>query len=283
MANTVKTHNFMYMHRMAPLSSPTTSPKPSSVPSTPKQTIVIPPAQTIIIPPVVKLSENPIKIGLLLIATNKYINFISALIRSTDEFFCLNFDVTYFLFTNHESVNVDTKRKLHIIPTEHKPWPWMTLGRYHLFSNQKDILSKMDYLYYCDADMLFVDVVGEEILEKRVVTIHPQNPLNSFETNVNSTAYVNKNSVQHYFAGGFNGGHSSEFLIMSDVISKNIDIDLSNNIIARCHDESHLNKYTSIRPPTKILSPSYCHSENWSFMFQKKILALDKNHHEYRS
>ena len=62
---------------------------------------------------------------------------------------------------------------LFIIDKKHEPWPNPTLKRFETFLNSKDILSEMDYLYYCDADMRFANKVGFEILGNRVATIHP--------------------------------------------------------------------------------------------------------------
>jgi histo-blood group ABO system transferase len=86
-----------------------------------------------------------------------------------------------------------------------------------------------------------------------------------------------------YFAGGFNGGTSLEYLKMAKKISENIIDDFNRGFIAIWHDESHLNRYFIDNPPTKILNPSYCYPENWNIPFERKLLALDKNHSEIRS
>jgi histo-blood group ABO system transferase len=166
----------------------------------------------------------------------------------------------------------------------------MTLGRYKIFTNNSDTLSEMDYLFYCDADMKFVGNVGDEILGERVGTIHPgffHNPNSSnvaLEKRPQSLAYLPINTIKNYYAGGFNGGTSEEFLKMSKIISNNIDIDLEkHNIIAEWHDESHMNKYFYENNPSIELSPSYCYPESLSLPFEKKLLALNKNHNEIRN
>lgn len=111
------------------------------------------------------------KIGLLIIATNKYTQFLQPLIESADNFFLKDFEVTYFVFTNKE-INISSSRNIVKIDVEHKEWPWMTLGRYKIFSDSYEELSKMDYLFYSDVDMRFVNHVGQEILGDRVATIH---------------------------------------------------------------------------------------------------------------
>lgn len=223
-------------------------------------------------------------IGLLIIATNKYTTFIEPLIKSADENFLINQEVTYFIFTN-KNLDLKSKRNIVYINVEHRDWPWMTLGRYEIFKNNEHILSKMNYLYYCDADMRFVGEVGDEILGDLVATQHPGYYGNrgTPETNPKSLACVYSHEDMQYFAGGFNGGSSYEYLKMAKKISNNIDIDYSNNIIAIWHDESHMNRYFIDNKPTKILNPSYCYGESMNIPFERKLIALDKNHSEIRS
>lgn len=224
------------------------------------------------------------KIGLLIIATNKYINFLESLISSADKFFLKDQEVTYFIFTNKD-IEIKSNRNVVKIKTEHKEWPWMTLGRYKIFSENSSELSNMDYLYYCDADMRFVSDVGDEVISERVATQHPgyYGTRGTPETNSLSLACVFLHEQMQYFAGGFNGGTSEEYLKMANHISNNIDIDYLKNLIAVWHDESHMNRYFIDNPPTKILDPSYCYGESMNIPFKQRLLALDKNHKEIRN
>ena len=221
------------------------------------------------------------RIGLLIIATNKYKIFIDDLINSADEYFLKGHDVTYYIFTDDDDYigSSNSGRKIIFKEVEHRDWPWMTLGRYKIFSSHKDLFDDIDYLYYCDVDMKFVGPFGDEILSDLVATQHPgyYGDRGTPETNPLSLAYVSPYEKMEYFAGGFNGGSKMEFLKMSDYIYKNIDRDYDNNIIAIWHDESHLNKYMADNKPTKILDPSYCYGETMVLPFDRKLLALDKN------
>lgn len=226
------------------------------------------------------------KIGLLVIATNKYIQFLQPLITGADKFFLKNHEVTYFVFTNQD-INIESDRSVVKIETEHKNWPWMTLGRYKIFSENRKTLEQMDYLYYIDADMLIVDEVGDEILGDLVVTQHPGYYKGGDwrEIRPECLAYIPIFKNIQYFAGGFNGGTSQEYLRMADVLSRNIDLDYSRGIIAIWHDESHLNKYVSdsgLQLDLKILTPSYCYGEHMDLPFSKKIIALTKKHEDLR-
>jgi histo-blood group ABO system transferase len=224
------------------------------------------------------------KIGLLIIATNKYVRFLDSLIESADKWFLPNQDVTYFIFTNQD-IKINSNRKYVISNVQHKEWPWMTLGRYDIFKSNNTLFNDMDYLFYSDVDMKFVGVVGDEILSDRVATQHPYyyNRRGTPETNPISTACVHPHEQMQYFAGGFNGGTKENYLNMCETISNNINKDLEKNFIAVWHDESHMNRYMIDNPPTKILNPSYCYPESINMPFEKKLLALDKNHNEMRS
>lgn len=225
-------------------------------------------------------------VGLLIIATNKYAHkFLSNLIESADRWFNPTHNVEYFVFTDQLDIKINSYRNVNIIPTEHKEWPWMTLGRYNIFNKNKNTLKNVNYLFYCDADMLFCNNVGHEILAERVATIHPgfNGSRGTPETNPKSLAFVHPNEKMQYFAGGFNGGSSDEYLKMCEVLDNNIQEDFKSDIIAIWHDESHMNRYFIDNQPTKILDSSYCYPESYPLAKSKKLLALDKNHKEIRS
>jgi histo-blood group ABO system transferase len=212
-------------------------------------------------------------IGLIVIATNKYIEFVPQLVASVEKNFLKNHNVEIFLFTNQQF-----KGNVTVIPTEHRPWPWMTLGRYHLIQTLKKY-PKKDYYYYIDADMLVIDSVGDEILGKRVAAIHgkfKKKPGN-FDRNPLSLAYVPEEITNPYFCGGFQGG--SNFLKDAKELSKRIDIDFRNEIIALWHDESHWNRYCLDNSPDVILSHHYCSQKEKD----AKILIVKKDAAEVRS
>jgi histo-blood group ABO system transferase len=226
-------------------------------------------------------------VGLLVVATNKYISFVDQLVASADKWFLPECNVTYCIFTNNPT-KINTSRCVNILNIEHEPWPAPTLKRYDYFNTYTDYLKTFDYLYYCDADMKFVDIVGIEILHELVATNHPgffnkNNIEFSYERRQNSKAYIPFGKGNNYYAGGFNGGCAPKFLQMAKTIVDWRKQDDIFNIIPVWHDESYMNKYMYLNEPTKILDPSYCYPESWNLPFQKRLLALDKNHSEMRS
>lgn len=228
------------------------------------------------------------KICILSIATNKYIRFVQELYNSIEKNFLVGHDINCLLFTDHEVESSDNV-KVHYI--EHEPWPMPTLKRYNYFVKEKDFILDHDYCFYFDADMRVDNIVGDEVLGNLVATEHPYQSFYSinemsYDRNPKSLAYVPIGEGKKYYAGGFNGGSTKDFLNMSEVISKNVNEDLKNNVIALWHDESHLNRYLIDNPPTISLSPSYCFAEEFygtDYPYEPKIIALRRDKNELRS
>jgi histo-blood group ABO system transferase len=240
------------------------------------------------------------KICILNIATNKYINFVEQLLDSVEENFLNGHEISALVFTNHEIEEVSENVK--ITQIEHEPWPIPTLKRYHYFLKEKEYISQFDYCFYMDVDMRIVDKVGDEILGDLVATQHPGMYFKSpdectYERREKSTAYVSYGEGKMYYAGGFNGGKPEFFLKMSESIVTNVEKDFENDLIAVWHDESHMNRYLIDNPPTLELTPSYCYPEGatkdgspskyyplgWKVPFDPKIMALQKSHSEIRN
>ena len=236
------------------------------------------------------------KICILTIATNKYIQFVERLLDNIEENFLNGHEIQCILFTDHE---VETSDNVKVCQIDHESWPIPTLKRYNYFMKESDFISQFDYCYYFDADMAIIDKVGDEILGDLVATKHPGQSFHNindmtYDRNQNSLAYVPYGEGKTYYAGGFNGGKTKNFLKMSKVISERVNDDLERGVIALWHDESHMNRYMIDNPPTLSLSPSYCYPEaalknpqGWVLSsnfpeIKPKILALDKNYTELR-
>lgn len=233
------------------------------------------------------------KICILNIATNKYIQFVEPLLNSIEDNFLNGHDISALVFTNHDIEESSDNVKISTI--EHENWPIPTLKRYHYFLKEREYISQFDYCFYMDVDMRIENKVGDEILGDLVATQHPgfwfksSNEF-SYERRTQSTAFVPFGEGKMYYAGGFNGGKPEHFLKMSETIVNNVDKDLKNDLIAVWHDESHMNRYLIDHPPTVELNPSYCYPEAvrynpiaWNVPFEPKIVALEKNHSEMRS
>ena len=230
------------------------------------------------------------KICILTIATNKYIQFVERLYNNLEENFLNGHELECLLFTEHD---VETSDNVKVSKIDHEPWPMPTLKRYNYFVKEKEYISKFDYCYYFDVDMGIVEKVGDEVLGDLVATMHPYQSLypkesRSYDRNPNSLAFVPLGEEgENYYAGGFNGGKTECFLKMAEVIADRVNQDLEKDVIALWHDESQMNRYLIDNPPTLSLTPTYCFAEeqigNKDYPYQPKIIALKKNHSELRS
>ena len=230
------------------------------------------------------------KICILTIATNKYIQFVERLLDNIEENFLNGHEIQCLLFTDHE---VETSDNVRVCQIDHEPWPMPTLKRYNYFVKEKEFISQFDYCFYFDVDMGIVDNVGDEVLSDLVATMHPYQSFypkeeRSYDRNEKSLAYVPVGEEgELYYAGGFNGGSTKRFLEMAEVLADRVTKDLDNGVIALWHDESQMNRYLIDNPPTLSLTPSYCFAEehmgNSNYPYEPKIIALKKNHNELRS
>jgi histo-blood group ABO system transferase len=227
------------------------------------------------------------KICILTIATNKYIQFVERLLDNIEENFLNGHEIQCLLFTDHE---VETSENVRVCQIDHEPWPMPTLKRYNYFVKEKEFISQFDYCFYFDVDMGLVDKVGDEVLSDLVATMHPYQSFypkeqRSYDRNAASLAYVPVGEEgENYYAGG---GSTKRFLEMAEVLADRVTRDLENGVVALWHDESQMNRYLIDNPPTLSLTPSYCFAEeqmsNPDYPYKPKIIALKKNHNELRS
>lgn len=227
-------------------------------------------------------------VGLIVIATGKYKQFINQLLISARKYFMQDHNVHFFLFTDADYYDEDVTG----IIIEHEQWPGPTLHRYKHIIQSKQLFEKMDYLFYSDVDMRFVDTVGDEIFSDRLIAVcHPGFFMfrsGSWCKDINSTAYTH-GTPMFYFAGGFQGGKTGLYLNACDHMAFNIKQDEELGVMAQFHDESHWNCLLH-KTQYFALEPSYCMVEQpelrkmWKIDHLKpKILALSKNHNEVRS
>ena len=222
------------------------------------------------------------KICILTIATSKYIQFVERLLDNIEENFLNGHEIKCLLFTDHE---VETSDNVKVSQIGHKPWPEPALKKYNYINSESEYLKDFDYLYLFDADVGIVDTVGEEVLQDLVGVLHPykffeDKKVYPYEKRKQSTAYVADENHNKYYAAAFVGGKSENFLQMAKIISERVEEDERNSIIAKWHDESHLNKYFNENPPTD-LSPSYMFPGDLrdpsEYPFKPKIVALAKD------
>jgi hypothetical protein len=225
------------------------------------------------------------KIGILYICTGKYDVFWQGFYESAEKYLLSKSEKHYFVFTDSEQIQ--STGNIHKIYQQQLGWPKDTLMRFHLFLNIEQDLQQMDYLFFFNANYTFIKPISEsELLPTQTdhfltgqihpVAYHKKRKDFDYESNPKSTAFINENTGTYYFAGGLVGGQSTAFLKMCHQLKNNIDKDFEIDIVAKWHDESHINKYFAEIEPKK-LHPGYCYPQDWYLPFEKKTWLLNKS------
>ena len=231
-------------------------------------------------------------VGVLYIATGQYLSYFDEFYSSSEKYFFINKKKHYFVFTDKTDYLGLIKPNVTVFYQKQMPWPYITLLRFKMFTERKGDLKKCDYLFFCNANSLFLDYVGEEILpgsDNSEMVGATSNPFVfsrnkrewAYDRNPRSSAFVHFEEGRFYFRGGFNGGTSQAYLKMSEVLDNRIQRDLKENVIALWHDESHLNRYfIDLQPPPRVLDPGYAYGEQWpgrQKLIEPLILMRDKS------
>lgn len=198
--------------------------------------------------------------------------------------------------------DINSLENLTVFPIEGVEWPYPTLMRFHVMSAEEEKLSEYDYIFYCDVDMLYVNVVGDEILGDGLTAAqHPMYALRKeywppYEPSKDSSAYIkrpgkviNDNGKPRfmplYYAGGFQGGTAKEWIKAMKAMKEILNADLDRNYIPIWNDESVWNKYLADNEPEVVLTPSYIYPDSlieeyyvhlWGVRYLPKLITLTK-------
>jgi hypothetical protein len=229
------------------------------------------------------------KIAILYICTGKYNIFWKDFYTSCEKNFIPNSEKHYFVFTDSENIDFEKeKNNISKIYQKNLGWPDNTLKRYEMFLKIKGDLSKFQYTFFFNANILFIEEISDKDFlpidnKKLVGCIHPgfyqtKKEKWPFEKNNNSLAFLEEREKRYYYQGAINGGETEYFLNTIEVLKKNIDSDLNNNIIAIWHDESHWNSFLNKNLDiVKTIPQEYLYPEGKSLSVSPKILMLGKN------
>ena len=102
------------------------------------------------------------KVGMLYICTGKYTVFWPEFYRTFNEKFLPNCEKEYFVFTDAPAIEYEDAPSAHRIYQEPYPWPYSTLKRFSIFLTQETVLSKMDYLFFFNANLTCTQTITEE-------------------------------------------------------------------------------------------------------------------------
>ena len=224
-------------------------------------------------------------VAMLYICTGKYDVFWKDFYLSSEKYFLPDCEKFYYVFTDSEHIFQEDSEHIEKIFQADLGWPDNTLMRFHFFESQSESLKKYDYLFFMNANCLFInEITSSEFLptDKDFLFVnHPifynkSNLEYTYDRNPNSKAYIPFGEGRDYVSGGVNGGKTKAFLELIVELKKSVDIDREAGVIALWHDESHLNRYAYENGNYMLLSPAYFYPEGWNGPFSPLILVREK-------
>ncbi len=233
------------------------------------------------------------KIGIIYIATGRYICFWKEFYETAKKFLFPNYQKEFFVITDNETFDYKENSDVKSYYYEKLPWPMAGLMKFDATLKAKEDILKCDYCYYFNANMKFIDYVGDEIIPKEendhlAICIWPSffNNTNNLEFPYDRTqgcwANVPMGEGEYYFMAGLHGGKCDKYIEMCEELNERTKEDVAKDLIASHHDESYLNRYFLYRKPLAI-NPRYAMPEKWKIKGCEghKALILKKHHYKY--
>jgi len=238
--------------------------------------------------------EEEKTIGIYSIFIGEYSYFYENFIKNCEIFFLPQYKKNYYIITDKDlKPPCDTKENTYFIKVDQIGWPYETLYRYKYFSLfDKEVLTKSDIFYFINGNGQFINTINASIFPEDygyIFTIHnafhnKKYKSLTFDKNPKSSAFIPeiKGNKYVYYAGGFFGATRNNFILLCDILDKNIQNDEEKYYISIWHDESHLNYYVNVilNHKCKVLSPDYHIPEEilskMNSKYNCKLIYLDK-------
>jgi len=237
-------------------------------------------------------------VAVLFIGTSRYIDFLPRYHETVRTRFLPRTPKQFFVFTDRTEHPAIAAPDISVFPTEHQKWPLVTLLRFKTIMKAATELARFSHVVFIDGDM-YVDQGVEEaeffahdkplfgvqhpgfvVRNLRTwVWRHVLRRTGTFERDAHSLACVApKDDLSTYWQGCFWGGTTGPVLEMVAELERRIDDDLGRGVIARWHDESHLNRYfIQHRSEVHTFDPGYAYPERWTFPFARRIVHIAKD------
>ena len=242
-------------------------------------------------------------ISIFVIATKSYLDYALTLIDSARKWHVGESRVQFILLTdrNTDLLRVATTSSFFTFDSFQIPsygWPEATLLRFHLMWEHWSHVAG-SIVVYLDADTKIVAPLNFQDLSQFcnhplsngiTPVLHPgyykrspalnlifRTRFGPWETNRKSTAYISNNHREHYVCGGVFWGLRDAFHQLCVEIKSQIDKDSGNNVIAKWHDESHLNKWLTTHP-TMLATPEWAYAPGYRNLrkLQPRIAVVHK-------
>ncbi|KPP71111.1 hypothetical protein Z043_110002 [Scleropages formosus] len=229
--------------------------------------------------------ERGTSVALTVFAVGRYLDaYLWEFLTSAELHFMVGLPVTYYVFTDAPervpTIMLKPGRTLKVIKVErHARWQDISMMRMRTIADtiESHIRHENQYVFCFDVDQVFVGRFGSEALGDLVVLLHAfyyHRPkiMYTYDRNPRSAAYMTEGDF-YYHAAVF-GGSWQSVRNMTEACYHSIMKDKMNQVEARWHDESHLNKYLWIHKPSKVLSPEYCWASFIGFRSDIHVVRL---------
>jgi len=228
-------------------------------------------------------------VAILYLCTGAYRVFWEDFYTNFETHFLPECEKTYFVFTDAPAIAHQNQPNVRRIEQEAYPWPYSTLRRFSVFLTRQEELSAFSYIVFANANLRCQQTIhAAEFLptgNKTLVAVchlpyYGKNPIfHPYDRNPRSWACIPYTCGKYYVAGGLNGGTAAGFLAMCRELERRTENDLARGVIARCHDESQLNRLLAEDPaPFFVLGPEYCVPEERPLPpGEEKIRILQKS------
>lgn len=255
------------------------------------------------------------------IATGKYTDYLLASIESYRNL-RIETPIQWVILSDNVSklrseLIDDESLRFTVVEIEALGWPDATLLRYQLISSI-ELLIDGEVIVYFDADMRFVNIptfleFNWKSSAPLYFTAHPgyyvegfhsfvslayrapktflkffkvwlvEGGLGTWEKRKSSSAFVKRRQRTRYFCGGVWFGDRLNILNMCKQLSERTQMDSSKGIVARFHDESHLNWYATTVKDFIVLPPENCFAEGYANLrnISARVVAIEKENSHF--
>lgn len=212
-----------------------------------------------------------VKIALVSIFIGRYSALWDEFFSSYRTNFSPEFDRTLFIFTNDENFLNSAIENVKFIEKLDEGWPNNSANRFKWIHEIENYLIDFDFVFFFQANSLFTSDFARNsrfnyqslnvVRSIQFVNTHPF--LRPYERNKESSAYVKfgEEGLYYYQAGGFAAPPKIliDFVIRCQLI---MEIDKSQNFMAKHDDESYLNKILIDFENIYVLNHDYLFPEN---------------------